>query len=121
MLKKGASAVNALYFGSVMIGFLAVVWGDSSGNTTRWDRINARGKEKSRGDRKERKGTIAEVPNIITPNVDFDLSPLTRIVLQFSLSACNSPATRRWLQPCIDHCESFTSVKRSIRTVASKN
>jgi hypothetical protein len=25
--------VKALYFGSVMIGFLAVVWGDSGGNT----------------------------------------------------------------------------------------
>src|ERR1700680_1633131 len=32
MSKKGSSAVKALYFGLVMIGFLAVVWGSISSN-----------------------------------------------------------------------------------------
>jgi hypothetical protein len=30
-VEERSSAVNALYFGSVMVGFLAVVWGDSGG------------------------------------------------------------------------------------------
>src|SRR5579863_5542432 len=41
MSKKGSSAAKALYFGSVMVGFLAVVWGASRRREPRDDCINA--------------------------------------------------------------------------------